>query len=56
MKLIFKINDKTISKQAKEFIEHLMTTYNRRPAMKDEFRKAGLVKVWAWVEWISEDT
>lgn len=42
LKLLHKINDEEIKKKSHLYIHSLVTTYNRRPALKDELKKAGL--------------
>ena len=44
LKLIKKIRDKKIRKNAADYIESLLLTYKNRPAMRDEFINAGLLK------------
>jgi len=42
LKLLLKINDKSISEKVQLYFDELFHTYNRRPALKDEFIRAGI--------------
>ena len=42
LKLLKQITDDAINKKSRDFINRLMDKYKNRPALKDEFRKAGL--------------
>ena len=43
LRLLKKINDEQVSKKVTFFINHLLDKFKKRPAMKDEFVKAGLI-------------
>lgn len=42
LKLLLKIKDKEIGEKAQRYFNSLFSTYNRRPALKEELRKAGI--------------
>ncbi len=42
LKLLLKIKDKAIRRDIRHYFNTLYVTYNRRPALKDELRKAGI--------------
>jgi hypothetical protein len=42
LKLLLKIKDKEIKEKIQRYFNSLFRIYNRRPALKDELKKAGI--------------